>query len=205
MPAPVLTRGAVLAGGPAQRYGGRPKGLLELGGCRILDRVVDAVSAAVGAPPVLIANAREAPSWRPDLRTVPDARAEVGSLSGIYTAVTLDPRPVLCVAWDMPFVSPALLEALLARATGGGYDAVLPASDGPRGLEPLCAVYGPACGPAIARQLDAGDLRATGFHHAVRVGLLPLDVVRVFGEPAELFLNVNAPEDLARARQLLNS
>src|SRR2546427_9581890 len=44
--APLLTvRAAVLAGGAARRYGGRPKGLVELGGRRILDRVVDAVQA----------------------------------------------------------------------------------------------------------------------------------------------------------------
>ncbi|MGH9262617.1 MAG: NTP transferase domain-containing protein, partial [Acidimicrobiales bacterium] len=34
----------MLAGGAARRYGGQPKGLLQLGGRRILDRVVDAVA-----------------------------------------------------------------------------------------------------------------------------------------------------------------
>src|SRR2546427_6196347 len=58
--APLLTvRAAVLAGGAARRYGGRPKGLVELGGRRILDRVVDAVQAGVGgAPPLLAQNRR---------------------------------------------------------------------------------------------------------------------------------------------------
>src|SRR5207249_2810152 len=86
--APLLPgRAAVPAGGPARRYGGRPKGLVELGGRRILDRVVDAVQAVVGEPPLLVANAPEAPTWRPDLRTIPDVRPGCGSLGGIYTAV----------------------------------------------------------------------------------------------------------------------
>src|SRR5213076_2893668 len=57
----------------------RPKGLVELGGRRILDRVVDAVAAVTGAPPLLVANAPEGPGWRPDLRTVPDVRRDCGS------------------------------------------------------------------------------------------------------------------------------
>ncbi|HEX9282171.1 MAG TPA: molybdenum cofactor guanylyltransferase [Gemmatimonadales bacterium] len=190
-------RAVVLAGGAARRYGGHPKGLVELGGRRILDRVVDALAAVTGEPPVLVANAPDGPTWRPDLRTIPDARPGYGSLGGIYTAVVAGPGPVLCVAWDMPFVTPALLRALVAESAG--CDAFLPESDGRRGVEPLCAVYGPACGPAIERQLSRGDLRAIGFHPEVRVGTLPLERVREFGDPAVLFFNVNTPDDLERA------
>ena len=190
-------RGAVLAGGAARRYGGRAKGLIELGGTRILDRVVDAVAAVTGNAPLLVANAPEGPTWRPDLRTIPDVRPDCGSLGGIYTAVASGHGPVLCVAWDMPFISAGLLQALVAGSAG--YDAFLPESDGRRGVEPLCAVYGPACGPAIERELDRGDLRAIGFHAAVQVGTLPLERVRAFGNPDELFFNVNTPEDLQRA------
>jgi molybdopterin-guanine dinucleotide biosynthesis protein A len=198
-------RGAVLAGGAASRYGGEPKGLLELGGRRILDRVVTAVAHALGELPLLVANAPRASAWRPDLRTVPDARPNCGSLGGIYTALVAGDRsvPVLCVAWDMPFVSTGLLRALIAEAASGQYDALLPESDGRRGIEPLCAVYGPACVEPVEQALDAGDLRAIAFHRSVRVGRLPLERVRQFGEPSRLFFNVNAPEDLARAGELL--
>ncbi|HEX9394936.1 MAG TPA: molybdenum cofactor guanylyltransferase [Gemmatimonadales bacterium] len=190
-------RGAVLAGGAASRYGGRPKGLMEVGGRRILDRVVDAVAAATGAAPLLVANAPDAAAWRRDLHTIPDARPGLGSLGGIYTAVTAAPGPVLAVAWDMPFVTIEVLRALVEGSAG--WDVFLPESDGRRGVEPLCAVYGPACGPAIERQIAAGDLKAIGFHPHVRTGRLGLEHVREFGDPAELFFNVNAPDDLERA------
>lgn len=200
-------RGAVLAGGAARRYGGRPKGLVELGGRRILDRVVDVVAAVTGDLPLLVANAPDAGGWRPDLRTVPDVRRDSGSLGGIYTAVVSGPGPVLCVAWDMPFLTADLLRALVSGATSEAYDAFLPESDpkglptgrGRRGVEPLCAVYSPACGPAIERQLERGDLRAIGFHAEVKVGTLSLERVRAFGDPDELFFNVNTPADLERA------
>jgi len=192
----------VLAGGAARRYGGSPKGLLTVGGRRILDRVVDAVQAVTGTPPLLIANASDAAAWRPDLKTLADARPGLGTLGGIYTAVTAAPGPVLCVAWDMPFVPEALLRVLSDRMATGSYDAVLPESSGRRGLEPLCAVYGPACASAIARRLDQGDLMAISFHADVRVGIVPLAEVRRFGDPDELFFNVNTPDDLARAEAL---
>src|SRR6267142_2317135 len=138
-------RGVVLAGGAASRYGGVPKGLLSVGGARILDRVVERVQAVTGALPLLIAT----------------------------------------------------------RGGGAGnYDAFLPESSGRRGLEPLCAVYGPACGPAIERRLDSGDLKAISFHPDVRVGILSLAQVRAFGDPEELFFNVNTPDDLERAEAL---
>jgi molybdopterin-guanine dinucleotide biosynthesis protein A len=196
-------RGAVLAGGAARRYGGRPKGLFEVGGRRILDRVVEAVATVTGEPPLLVANAPEAPSWRPDLETIPDARPGCGSLGGIYTAVAARPGggPVLCVAWDMPFVDVGLLRALVDGSAT--WDAFLPASDptggGRRGVEPLCAVYGAACRAAIERRLDGGDLRAIAFHEDVRVGILPVERVRQFGDPADLFFNVNTPAELERA------
>jgi molybdopterin-guanine dinucleotide biosynthesis protein A len=147
-----------------------------------------------------VANAPEAGSWRPDLRTVSDVRPGYGALGGIYTAVVAAPAPVVCIAWDMPFVSESLICALaegLARC-----DAMLPQSDGRRGVEPLCAAYGSACRDAIASSLEAGDLRAIGFHDRIRVGILPLEQVRALADPDLLFFNVNTADDLAKADEL---
>lgn len=194
-------RGAVLAGGRAARFGGRPKGLEEVGGRRILDRVVDAVAAATGRVPLLVANDPRAPTWRAGLPVVPDERLGFGSLGGIYTAVVhAGGDPVLCVAWDMPFVSAALLAELVAGA--GDHDVYLPESGSRRGVEPLCAVYGPSCREAIAEQLRSGDLRVIGFHDRVRVGRLPLERVRGYGAPHEMFFNVNTAADLREANAL---
>jgi molybdopterin-guanine dinucleotide biosynthesis protein A len=192
--------GAILAGGGATRFGGRPKGLEEVGGERILDRLADVITAALGEPPLLVANAPDAPSWRSELRTVPDIRPGYGALGGIYTAVVCAPAPVVCVAWDMPFVSGSLIRALAEGLAH--YDAVLPRSEGRRGVEPLCAAYGPACQDAIASSLEQGDLRAIGFHSRIRVGYLSEPEIRSLGDPRMLFYNVNTAEDLARAGEL---
>ena len=165
----------------------------------MLDRVADALAEATGRPPILIANADDAGSWRADLTVHADRVPGLGSLGGILTAVEVA-GPVLCVAWDMPFVSAALLAALAGALPG--HDAVLPESDSRRGLEPLCAAYGPACGPAIRAALARGDRRAIGFHADVRLKRLPRERVLQYGDPGVLFFNVNTPSDLAHAESL---
>ena len=197
---PLRVRGAILAGGGATRFGGKPKGLEVVGGERILDRLARVMTAALEEPPLLVANAPDAGSWRPDLRTVPDARPGFGALGGIYTAVVSAPAPVVCVAWDMPFVSELLIRTLAEGLAH--HDAILPQSDGRRGLEPLCAAYGPACEQAIVFSLESGDLRAISFHDRIRVGILPLEQVRALADPDLLFFNVNTADDLTKADDL---
>jgi molybdopterin-guanine dinucleotide biosynthesis protein A len=97
----------------------------------------------------------------------------------------------------MPFVARGLLAELARRLAGA--DAVLPESDNRRGVEPLCAAYGPACGPAIRAALGRGDQRAIAFHNDVRVVKLAMPDVLQYGDPGVLFFNVNSPDDLTHA------
>lgn len=193
-------RGAILAGGGATRFDGRPKGLERVGGVRILDRLVDAFHSAFGAPPLLVANDPGAATWRADLTVLPDIHPGAGALGGILTAVAAAPGPVVCVAWDMPFVPAALLRRLAEGLQEA--DAVLPSSGGRRGVEPMCAGYGPACRAPIEAAIARGDLRAIAFHSAVRTCILPPEAVAACGDPALLFFNVNTPDDLKQADAL---
>ena len=193
-----LVKGAILAGGAASRFGGRPKGLEVVGGERVVDRLASVMRKALGQPPILIANDPEAARWDTGLRIAPDVLPGYGALGGIHAAVAEAPAPVVAVAWDMPFVNVTLVR-LLAAGLVNGTDAVLPASDGRRGMEPLCAAYGPACEPAIRRALERGDRRAIAFHDDVSVAILPLAEVARAGAPELLFFNINTAEDLAQA------
>lgn len=189
----------MIAGGAATRYGGAPKGLVTVGGRRVVDRVVDALVAATGALPILVANDPRAAEWRPGLAVHKDVVEGMGSLGGILTAVETA-GSVLCVAWDMPFVNAPLLLALAGLLDGA--DVAIPESDSRRGVEPLCAAYGPACGPAIRTALARGDQRAIAFHRDVRVARLARERVLQYGDPDVLFFNVNTPSDLERAESL---
>jgi molybdopterin-guanine dinucleotide biosynthesis protein A len=218
--------GAVLAGGESTRYGA-PKALATVGGERIVDRVVAALRQV--APEVII-SANE-PGLFADLGlpTYPDEREGLGPLGGIYTALLRAReagRPgVLAVACDMPFPSVELLTLLRREAFGNGKatapvaagtstppgspaggrpDIVLPASRGPRGVEPLFGAYSVACIEAIDAALAEGDRRMIGFHDRVRTRTIPLDEVEAVCDPARAFLNVNTPEDRDRAEARVN-
>jgi len=208
--------GVILAGGGATRFGGRLKGLELVAGERIIDRVARALRMVTDEL-LLVANTPEAAGWLPGVRTVTDVRPGEGALGGLHAALTCaadDVRvatvdggqapEVLVVAWDMPFVSAALLGVMRARGEEGDVDAVLPESDGSRrGVEPLCAWYAARCLAPITAALEAGDRRVIAFLDAVRVARVPLEEVRRFGDPDRLFGNVNTAEDLARLQGMV--
>lgn len=192
-----MVAGAILAGGGATRFGGAPKGLALLDGERIADRLARLLHDTLGAPPVLIANAPDAAGWQLGLRIERDVLPGAGALGGILSAIVHAPAPVVVLAWDMPYVTAALVRRLaegLARA-----DVVIPASDGRRGLEPLCAAYGPACRAPIEAAIARDDLRAIAFHQDVTVDVVPPEEVAACGDPARLFFNVNTTADLDAA------
>jgi molybdopterin-guanine dinucleotide biosynthesis protein A len=196
--------GVILAGGQATRFGGLPKGLERVHGTRVIDRVADALRDACDEL-LLVANDPAAAGWIPGVPATPDIRPGLGSLGGLLTALTHAGGSVVIVAWDMPFVPGALLRTLREEGESGAYDAVLPRSDSRRGAEPLCAYYTQACAAPIERQLDAGDRRMIGFLDAVRVQWLDPAVIRRFGDPARIFLNINEPADLKTARGLTDA
>ena len=193
-------RGAVLAGGAASRFGGRPKGLEKVNGERMIDRVVQTMRDAVGEAPLLVANADEANAWVPGLVVAKDLVPNCGSLGGIYSVVARSADPVLIVAWDMPFLNVELLKALIAGAAD--FDVYLPESPGPLGHEPLCGVYRPSCAEPIRAALDQEDLRTSSFHDQVSVSRTE---VERYGDPGLLFFNVNSPNDVTKAEQLWKS
>ncbi len=154
----------------------------------------------MGETPLLVANADDAEKWFRGLVVAKDIVPNAGSLGGVYSVVARSPDPVLIVAWDMPFLSSELMQALIAGSDG--YDVFLPASRGPLGAEPLCGVYTPQCAAPIKAALDAEDYRTQSFHDDLRVGTLPLAEVETFGDPEVLFFNVNTPSDIATAEEL---
>ena len=190
--------GAVLAGGANTRFGGAPKGLSVVDGRRVVDRVLDALAGVVDERFIITNEAavREATS---DVAAYGDERAERGSLVGLESALRHCRTAALVVAWDMPFVSAALLAHLRSVGERAGAAAI---PCGPSGPEPLCAYYPRAALLDVERQLDAGDLRLSHLVATLASAVLvPLHAIVRFGSPELLFANVNTPADLAAARQ----
>lgn len=191
----------LLAGGQNRRYGSH-KALAKIGGLPMIDRGLSTLDQ-VCPEAVIVANDPEPYEYtgRP-IR--PDTRPGTGALGGILSALEWAAddgcEGALVLACDMPFVPPALLSELVRRAERDGVS--IAESDGPRGLEPLCAVYGVGCLPEIRRALDRGERAVVSFFSDVPVRLLDPSAVKQFGRPEKMFFNVNRPDDRLLAEEL---
>jgi molybdopterin-guanine dinucleotide biosynthesis protein A len=195
----------VLAGGSSRRLGGTPKGLEPVDGIRIVDRVAAALRD-VTVDLLLVANDADASRWLPGASLISDRHPGTGGLAGVEAALATGGCDALVVAWDMPFVTPAILRAILEAAAAHGADIVLPESDSPYGFEPFCAYYSARVLPSLSQFLERGGGAARDFiGRASRVHLLPAVDVASVGDPRRMFFSVNTPADLERARAMANA
>ncbi len=189
--------GVILAGGQSRRMGGSPKALIPFDGRPLVQHIVETITAVL-PDCLIVTNSPELYGFL-GLPMVGDVFPEGGSLGGIYSGLAAVPGDAaLCVACDMPFLSPGLLGYLAEGA--GDADVVIPDAAGE--LQPLHAVYGKGCLPAMERRLRARQLKITGFFEEVRVLRVPDAVVARFEAPELAFMNLNTPDDLARARDV---
>jgi len=187
----------IQAGGRSTRMGGEPKALLEVGGKRIIERVVAAVGAVLDDL-LVVTNTPERYAFL-GLPMVPDAFPEGGALGGIYTGVRAAAGDAaFTVACDMPFLHPAIVRLIVERS--GEADVVIPRTG--TQLETLHALYGKACLRPMERCLRAGRLKVVGFFPEVRVLELDTAAMAPYRAPEVAFMNVNTPDELARARAL---
>ena len=164
----------------------------------MIDRVAHALRA-VSDDLLIVANDADAASWVPGMRVTRDARLDAGGLAGIEAALT-DDRDIVVVAWDMPFVTAALLRRIVEEARVTGADAVAPPSDSPFGTEPYCAFYSARVRMPLSRFLDAGERAAHDFLASLPHARV-LDAHTMALRPHSL-LSVNTMEDLVRARSI---
>ena len=199
--------GVLLAGGLATRFGGVPKGLTPFGDGRLCDAALHALTATCDQVTVA-ANDPDAARWFPALRVVPDAQPGLGALGALQTALHAarhaagDAITVVC-AWDMPFVTAALLSDLVAAVDTGATACVPMHADG--GAEPLCAAYGPGCAAVADDLLARGERSGHALLTAVGGVAWPVADRLTDADALRIFHNVNTRDDLARALAWLPS
>jgi molybdopterin-guanine dinucleotide biosynthesis protein A len=183
--------GIVLAGGASSRMG-RDKARLALPGLPGSLPALAAERLAAVCAEVAVADGGRRLLTR--LPWVADGAGR-GPAAGILGAASAYPgRRLLVLACDLPRV-PAGLLAELARPSPADWS--VPRWAG--GVEPLCALYGPAALAALGARVERGLLalhRLAEEELAVRV-LEGAELAR-FGDPEEIFLNLNTPEDWER-------
>jgi molybdopterin-guanine dinucleotide biosynthesis protein A len=182
----------VLAGGSARRMrgvgGGRvDKAALEVGGVRLLDRVIAAVD---GAGRIVVVGPRR-PSSVAVVWTIEDP-VGAGPAAAIVHGLSLVSAPLVVVlATDVPFATTVVPRLIAALADGESESAVT--VDQNRRRQPLIAAYRTA---ALRRRADE---RSSWANVAVRTLVERLSVAEVDAVGSEA-LDCDTPEQLASAR-----
>ena len=200
--APSEVAGVVLAGGLARRLGGGDKGLLELGGRPILDRVLERLRPQVRMT-ALNANGDASRFARWNLPVTPDVLpGNPGPLVGVLTALDWTFANIPGLRWTatVPTDTPFLPRDLVARLLGA-VEA--------RGADMACAASGGRRHPVIG--LWPVDLRNDLRHAVIEEGIRKVDgwtgryevAHAVFEtDPVDPFFNVNDAGDVAEAGRL---
>ncbi len=192
---------AIIAGGKSSRMG-TDKSFAPLLGRPLIEHVI-ARAADLGQQETILITNRPEDYAHLKLPMFTDILPDRGSLGGIYTALHYSQSvDTFCIACDMPFINPDLMRYMIELRTGGSYDVIVPkVDDHPQGLH---AIYGKACLGPIRERIDAGQLKVIGFYDRVRVRYLePAEYAR-FDPHGLVFHNVNTPEELQVAQQIMS-
>lgn len=206
--------GVILAGGLATRMGGGDKGLLQVGGQSLLARVIDRLSPQVAG---LALNANGDPARFDDFQlpvlsdSLPGfAGPLAGVLAGLDWAAEQGAELIVTAAADTPFFPEDLVERLLDAAEGQCHPLVLATTKRGQGeslksggnarvnRHPTFGLWPVALRDDLRVALNDGLRKVVIWtdQHDGREALFPV-------EGFDPFFNVNTPEDLHRAEELL--
>lgn len=193
----------ILAGGLSTRMGGGNKALRILGGETLLARVIGRLAPQAGR---LAINANGEAELFADyaLPVIADGFAGfagplAGVLAGMDWAAGEGAESVVSVSVDTPFVPQDLVHRLReARGRSGLAVAASPDDTGRLRDHPTCALWPVALRGDLRAALESGLHRIGQFAAAYDPGRAVFD-----SHPLDPFLNLNTPEDLARAARLV--
>lgn len=176
---------------------GLNKALIPFQGVSLVERVFSRVHSLSDDIYVTARQPRDFPNL--GVPVYQDSEDISGSLIGLLTALQHARYETLVViACDMPFVVPALVDALAVALQSGLADVAIPRT--PNGLEPLLAAYRvPVCLPAVEQALHSGSMRMISWLDAVKTLEMDETVLRRHDPLLQSFININTPEELRQA------
>ena len=200
-------RGAViLAGGRGTRIGAN-KHLTLLGGKPLMEHVIERAAMVVDELVVVLKNDDDCSLYEnvlsPSVKLVKDKIPSDAPLVGIMTGgQALKSEYSAFLSCDLVFLNYGVLDFLFKQAEG--VDAVIPRW--PSGfVEPLHAIYRTtAAAQAAATALQSKEHRSTAVANRLnKVRYVNVEELKKFDPELLTFFNVNTPEDLAKAEQLV--
>lgn len=191
--------GVILAGGKSLRMGTR-KALQRLGGQCVIEHVITRIAGLVDELYLVVDDVDSFACL--GFPMVADVEPDKGPLVGLYTGIISSQMPwVLAIACDTPFVKPRLIETILARPR----DTLIIATEINAQLQPLPALYSAQCGEVARVLLALGRRALRDLLAAVEVSRIPEAEVRQIDPELHSFFDLDTPDDLRRARDLIAS
>jgi len=181
---------------------GRDKGLVKLGPLTLIEHVLQRL-AGIGDEIIITTNHPDDYAFL-GLPLYSDPQPGAGAAFGLQTALSAaEGDTVILAACDMPFIEPALIQHMHNRLTTAT-DVVVPYRQGR--YEPLLAVYRrQTCLQALRQALADGQMRMISFYSQVKVKTIGDKQLKLLDPRGLSFFNINTPEDLARAEDLLQN
>jgi molybdopterin-guanine dinucleotide biosynthesis protein A len=184
----------ILAGGRSTRMG-TDKAFVTLEGESLLARMLRLCRTL--SNDVLIVGDRR--KFGPFASVVEDIFPGCGPLGGIHAALQASQTELnLVLAVDVPFVSPALLQWLVARARDS--NAVVTVPRALHRWQPLCAIYRRTFADVAEQALRTGRYKIDALFDEVSSNVIGEDELQSAGFSTQAFRNLNTPEELANAR-----
>ncbi len=191
--------GVILSGGLNSRFDGKNKALLSVGGRRIIDRLLDVFSGLFNEIILVTNHPQHFLKW--DLMIVTDVFDLRSSLTGIHTGLFYMKNPyAFFSACDTPFLKKEIVEILVAQIEHK-IDIVMPETAA--GFEPLCAIYSKRCLKPAKEHLGANKVKIQWAFRSNRIKHITENQLRPVDPELRSFLNINTPEDLARAEEII--
>jgi molybdopterin-guanine dinucleotide biosynthesis protein A len=191
--------GTVLAGGKSRRFG-RNKSVERFQGERLIERQVRTLRSLF--PEVMIVTNTPEIYLDLDVTIVQDIIPDRGPLGGIYTGLLFaQGESIFVTAVDMPFLRPEVICRMVELFPG--HEVVIPRLGDY--LEPLHGIYSPRCLAPIKRMLDREELQVIRFFPSVKIAYLDEEEIRRLDPEGLSFFNINTPEDMAKAMEILGS
>jgi molybdopterin-guanine dinucleotide biosynthesis protein A len=183
----------ILAGGKSTRMG-TDKAFVMLEGRTLLARMLE-LARSVCADVRIVGDPAKFGEFAP---VVEDLFPGCGPLGGIHAALRSSQTELnLMLAVDMPFVSTAFLAFLIGRARDS--KATVTVARTPEGWQPLCAVYRRAFADSAENALRAGRYKIDALFENTKTQVIEKEELHAAGFSAELFRNLNTPEQQRKA------
>ena len=187
--------GFILAGGKSSRMGTN-KALLSLNGSTLLERTKSIVAQV--CEKVFLLGPREV--YGSFGECYEDIYPDCGPLSGIHTALTNSSTAhSLITSVDTPFISAEFLNYMVERALESSAMVTAPRIGGV--VQPVCAVFSRSFLPIAEAALKAGNYKVEPLFPRDKTLVLAEAELNQFASAAEMFDNLNTPEDFERARK----